>query len=68
MKGTIVKADIGSGAWLLEADDGKRYQLNGRVPANLAGRRVEVSGKPVEAFGFAMTGDPALDVDKITPL
>jgi hypothetical protein len=68
VKGTLVKADLGAGAWILEADDGKRYQLAGNVPKDLAGRRVDVRGKEVEAFGFAMTGDPTLEVEKITAL
>jgi hypothetical protein len=68
MKGRLVKAELGAGAWILEADDGKRYQLSGDVPKNLAGRRVDVRGKEVEAFGFAMTGDPTLEVETITAL
>jgi hypothetical protein len=68
VKGKIVKADLGGGAWILEADDGKRYQLAGKVPKDLAGRRVDVDGKEVEAFGFAMTGDPTIEINKITPL
>lgn len=68
MKGKLVRADLGAGGWILEADDGKRYQLAGDVPNELAGRRVEVRGKPAESFGFVMTGDPTLDVEKITPL
>jgi hypothetical protein len=67
VKGKLVKADVGSGAWVLEADDGKHYQLAGSVPSDLAGRRVEVQGKEVESFGFAMVG-PTLEVRKVTPL
>ena len=68
MKGKLVRADLGGGAWVLEADDGKRYQLAGDVPKELAGRRVEVKGKPTESFGFVMTGDPTLEVERITAL
>ena len=68
MKGKLVKADLGGGGWVLEADDGKRYQLAGDVPKELAGRRVEVRGKQTESFGFLMTGDPTLEVERITAL
>ena len=68
MKGKLVKADLGGGGWVLEADDGKRYQLAGDVPKELAGRRVEVRGKATESFGFLMTGDPTLEVERITAL
>ena len=68
MKGKLVRSDLGGGGWVLEADDGKRYQLAGDVPKELAGRRVEVRGKSVESFGFLMTGDPTLEVERITAL
>ena len=68
MKGKLVKADLGGGGWVLEADDGKRYQLAGDVPKELAARRVEVRGKQAESFGFLMTGDPTLEVERITAL
>ena len=68
MKGKLVRADLGGGGWILEADDGKRYQLAGDVPKGLDGRRVEVRGKAVESHGFLMTGDPTLEVEKITAL
>jgi hypothetical protein len=68
VKGKLVKADLGGGGWVLEADDGKRYQLAGDVPKELAGRRVEVRGKAAESFGFLMTGDPTLEVERITAL
>ena len=68
MKGKLVRADLGAGGWILEADDGKRYQLAGEVPKELAGRRVEVRGKSIESYGFVMTDDPTLEVEKITPL
>ena len=68
MKGKLVRADLGGGGWVLEADDGKRYQLAGNVPKELDGRRVEVRGKSVESFGFLMTGDPTLEVERITAL
>jgi hypothetical protein len=68
VKGKLVRADLGGGAWVLEADDGKRYQLAGNVPKELAGRRVDVRGKAVESFGFLISGDPTLEVEKITAL
>ena len=68
MKGKLVRADLGGGGWVLEADDGKRYQLSGEVPKELDGRRVEVRGKPVESFGFLMAADATLEVERITAL
>jgi len=68
VKGKLVRSDLGGGGWVLEADDGKRYQLAGDVPKGLDGRRVEVRGKSVESFGFLMTGDPTLEVERITAL
>jgi hypothetical protein len=68
VKGKLVRVDLGGGGWILEGDDGKRYQLAGDVPKELAGRRVDVRGKAVESYGFVMTGDPTLEVEKITAL
>ncbi len=67
-RGKLVKAGLGGGGWILEADDGKRYQLAGDVPKELAGQRVEVRGNEIESYGFVMTGDPTLEVEKITAL
>lgn len=67
--GTLERVDLGTGAWVLVDDHGERWQLDdtaldGGVPADLAGRRVHVSGRPVESLGFAMVG-PTLAVRRI---
>jgi len=45
LKGHVSFADLGAGAWMLEAEDGKRYQLLGLDAQGLKeGARVEVEG------------------------
>lgn len=64
-KGKLVRADLGAGGWMLETDDGETYQLDGDIPASLAGKRVEVKGKKSGGFGFVM-GGPTLQVESIS--
>ena len=66
MKGKLVQDDLGTGVWVLEADDGRRFQLQGDVPDKLAGKRVEVDGQESGLFGFGMVG-PTLKVKSIRP-
>jgi len=64
--GRLVRHDLGAGGWMLEGDDGRRYQLVGEVPEKMAGRRVRVEGRQTGVFGFAMAGD-SIEVDAIRP-
>lgn len=64
LRGRLVRADIGTGAWVLDGDDGTRWQLQGDIPRRLSGKRVVVDGKRADTFGFAMTG-PVLEVRRI---
>ena len=63
--GKLVKVDLGGGGWALETSDGRRFELAGKVPADLEGEEVRVEGRTVEAAGFLMTGDPTLDVKRV---
>ncbi|MBA2321035.1 MAG: hypothetical protein H0V89_07760 [Deltaproteobacteria bacterium] len=63
-EGVLRRVDLGAGAWVLEGSDG-RWLLSGAVPAALEGRRVRVTGRVTEGFGFAMTGDPTVEVGSI---
>lgn len=66
MTGTLRRSDFGAGGWVLEVPGGERYALDGLIPADLDGRRVEVQGRVVEAFGFG-GGEPVLLVESIRP-
>jgi len=66
LKGVLRRVDLGPGAWVLEAEDGARYSLDGTVPAHLEGQPVRVQGQVEDAMGFAMTG-PVLVVRRIRP-
>lgn len=66
LNGTLKRLDLGTGVWVLERADGGRVALVGDVPARLDGRRVEVTGRSVEAMGFGMVGESAFEVDRIT--
>lgn len=62
--GRLVHEDLGAGVWMLEADDGRRYQLAGPLPEQMAGRQVEVTGRKAGLFGFAMVGE-TIEVESI---
>jgi hypothetical protein len=65
LTGSIVFRDIEMGVWVLEADDGRTYELAGGdrgIKKN--GRRVEVEGKVErDAASIAMVG-PILRVSR----
>jgi hypothetical protein len=63
-EGVLRRVDLGMGAWVLETA-GQRYQLAGAVPPGLEGKRVRVTGRPSARVGFAMTGDPTLEIGEI---
>jgi hypothetical protein len=62
--GTLQRADLGTGGYLLLDDQGERWQLDGDVPAELVGRRVRVTGRVGTGFGFVMAG-PVLEVRRV---
>ena len=64
--GTLRYLDIGPGTWVLDTDEGETLQLSGSVPRHLAGRTVEVEGRPVNAFGFGMTSDRSIEVRRVS--
>lgn len=63
LSGTVQKIDMGSGVFVLQADDGRSYQLRGGDRAlRQAGKRVEVDGDvDAGAMSAGMTG-PVLNV------
>jgi hypothetical protein len=68
LKGTITRTDVEGGHWLLETDDGDRYQLVGSVEGCEDGKKVEVEGKvDKQAMGIGMMG-AHFNVTKITAL
>lgn len=56
-EGWLRRADLGTGAYVLETDDGERIELRGAVDGRLLDRRVRLRGAPVEELGFAMLGE-----------
>ena len=63
--GTLERVDFGPGSWTLRTDGGERLALIGKVPKDLAGKRVAVEGKSVEAMGFAMVGTGSIEVTRV---
>lgn len=46
LKGRVTFRDLGAGAWVLDAEDGKHYELRGIDETSLReGARVEVEGE-----------------------
>lgn len=66
-KGTLRRGLMGMGTWKLEADDGRSYQLVGRIPKGLGGQRVKVKGSSDGLMGIAVL-DGVIQVDEIRPL
>jgi hypothetical protein len=63
--GTLEFVDLGTGQWVLNTDKGDKISLYGDVPKNLTGQRVQVSGKSVDAHGFAMVGAAGIEVSGV---
>lgn len=59
IKGKVVKESLEGGIWLLEGDDGKRYQLAGGDDKLLKdGQRATVKGDvDKNAMSFGMVGE-----------
>jgi hypothetical protein len=68
MRGRVTFQDLGAGAWVLEAEDGKRYELRGVSTGSLSeGARVEVEGDlDAGSVSTAMAG-PTLRVKRWNP-
>lgn len=68
LTGTIRRSDLEGGLWILEAEDGDRYQLQGQVDALKDGARAAITGKVERsAFGIGMSG-PIVTVTKVEML
>ena len=65
LTGSVFFRDIGAGAWVLEADDGRTYQLaGGDRKMKKEGARIEVEGElDTSAVTAAMVG-PVLTVKR----
>lgn len=59
IRGKVVREELSGGVWLLEADDGTRYQLNGGDNSLLKnGQRATVEGDvDRNAMGIGMVGE-----------
>jgi hypothetical protein len=65
LTGTVKRSDLEGGHWVLEAEDGERYQLSGQTSGLKDGMRARVEGKVEKGMmGIGMTG-PSLTVSKI---
>lgn len=63
--GTLERQFFGGPVWVLKAEDGAQYQLQGSIPDRLDGEKVQVRGQPsAQGFGFSMVGD-VIDVERI---
>ncbi len=66
-RGTVRRGLMGMGTWKLEADDGRKYQLAGKIPKSLEGQRVQVRGSSDGLMGIAML-DGVIRVEEVKPL
>lgn len=66
-EGVLRRLELESGVWVLDVP-GARFALAGAVPPGLEGQRVRVTGRLSEGFGFAMTGDPTVEVRGVAPI
>ena len=59
VKGKVVREEISGGIWMLEADNGSKYQLNGGDGGLLKnGQRATVEGEvDKNAMGIGMMGE-----------
>jgi hypothetical protein len=64
--GTLRFADFGTGAWLLQADDGRRWQLVPAPKGFAAGDRVTVEGEPDAQGASLQMAGPLLRVKSIS--
>ncbi len=66
--GTVRRDDLAGGLWILETDDGDRYQLRGAVADLADGIKASVEGKvEKDVMGIGMVG-PTFKIDKVTRL
>lgn len=57
LKGTIRRSDLEGGQWILVAEDGEQYQLNGALATAKDGMHAEVEGKVDKGtMSFGMVG------------
>ena len=58
LSGKLSRTFLGGPVWVLKSDDGKQYQLQGKIPGGLDGKSVIVQGQLSDSqFGISMVGD-----------
>ena len=65
MIGILKKINFGSGGWKLVCNDGKEFELIGKIPPSLDGKKVNVTGQIEASYGFVMSGLPQISVQHI---
>ncbi len=70
--GTLVYQDLGSGSWVLHADDGAAYDLDvgaldRRSLERVRGQRIDVIAQKADRMGFGMAGGTTLVVGSVKP-
>ena len=66
--GTVRRSDLEGGGWVLEAEDGERYQLRGDCAGLKDGMKARVEGKvEKDVMGIGMMG-PSFAVSKVTAI
>ena len=68
MTGTIRRSDLEGGLWILETEDGARYQLQGSTTALRDGARAEITGKVEKSMMSIGMSGPILTVTKVEML
>jgi hypothetical protein len=63
--GTLKHVDLGAGQWVLTTSDGKQVALYGDIPKGLIGQTVVVDGTTVKGMSASMTGEPAVEVERV---
>jgi hypothetical protein len=65
LKGRVTFRDLGAGAWVLDAEDGKHYELRGIDEKSLReGARVEVEGEVDGGAASTSMAAPTLRVKR----
>jgi hypothetical protein len=64
LRGRLEHRDLGTGVWVLHTSEGK-VALYGKVPRELDGKQVVVTGEAIEGMGIGMTGDTMVQVEGV---
>ncbi len=64
LRGRLEHRDLGTGVWVLHTAEVK-VALYGKVPRELDGKQVVVTGEAIEGMGIGMTGDTMVQVEGV---